>query len=164
MKNGLIEPLRDDLESMTRLFEDGQVFHHQLFSEIFCKPDNHEEIETYLASYLKPKNFMRKRRCFAMCSFHEDQMQGYLLYQLHKSSNVFFGQDRWFGYVVDIAVDQRFRKMGVATNLLSFLDEQIQNLGGGLISGQVWNGNAASEKLFENNGFEWTAKQFYRVS
>jgi len=109
------------------------------------------------------RNRFRSRRRFALSRFKDDELQGYILYQLHKSSDVFFGNDRWFAYVDDIAVSEKFRKNGIASELLNILVDKVETLGGGIISGQVWSQNTSSEALFEKTKFEATAKQFHRV-
>ena len=134
-----------------------------MFPRIFCKPDDEAKIAGYFQSFLKPRNPFRARHRFARAWFDGDVLEGYLLFQLHKSSDVFFGNDRWFAYVEDIAIGEGFRRKGTASKLMSSLINDVEELGGGIISGQVWSGNEASEKLFMTSNFDCTAKQFYRV-
>lgn len=166
-RNGIIEPSRDDIDAMHEIFKVGQIQHHEAFPEIFCRPDSEDKVRAYIESFLQPKKRFRirrhPRRQFALARFKEDQLQGYIFYQLHKSSDIFFGENRWFAYVDDIAVSERFRKMGVASELLKALTDEVEALGGGIVSGQVWDQNTSSEVLFTKAKFEASAKQFYRV-
>ena len=164
-RNGILEPTQADIAAMCEIFTNGQIHHQKLYPEIFCAPDNQEKIRAYIGSFFKPRSLFRKRsqNRFALGWFENGELKGYLLYQIHKTSDVFFGEDRWSAYVDDIAVGEGSRKKGVASKLLNSLVEKIEELGGGMISGQVWNGNTSSEILFEKTGFEAVAKQFYRV-
>ena len=163
---GILEPSRDDIAAMCEIFKNGQIHHQQLYPQIFCAPDNQEKIRAYIGSFFKPRSLFRNRvqHRFALAWFENGELKGYLLYQIHKTSDVFFGEDRWSAYVDDIAVGEGSRKKGIASKLLNSLVEKVEDLGGGMISGQVWNGNTSSEALFEKAGFEAVAKQFYRVS
>ena len=165
-RDGIHEPSRHDIQKMCRIFTDGQVHHQNLYPQIFCSPDSEEKIQAYIGSFFAPRNPFRNRNRnrFALAWYEHDELKGYLLYQLHKTSDVFFGEDRWSAYVDDIAVGEGSRKKGVASKLLNSLLEKVDALGGGMVSGQVWNGNTSSEVLFEKAGFEAVAKQFYRVS
>ena len=60
-------------------------------------------------------------------------------------------------------MSEDFRQQGVASKLLGSLVKDIDGLGGGIISGQVWSGNDASEKLFEKAEFTEHAKHFLRI-
>ena len=162
-RNGLCEPSLRDVPAMCDIFKCGQIYHHQEFPRIFCEPDDDAKISGYFQSFLKPRNPFRSRHRFARAWFGDDVLEGYLLFQLHKSSDVFFGNDRWFAYVDDIAIAENFRQRGTASKLMKSLIDDVEKLGGGIISGQVWRGNDASEKLFTKSNFDCTAKQFYRV-
>ncbi len=166
-RNGIAEPSRDDIDAMYEIFKVGQIQHHEAFPRIFCRPDSENKVRAYIESFLQPKKRFRirryPRRHFALARFKEDELQGYIFYQLHKSSDIFFGENRWFAYVDDIAVGERFRKMGVASELLNTLTSEVETLGGGIVSGQVWDQNVSSEVLFTKAKFEASAKQFYRV-
>jgi len=162
-RNGLCEPSRRDVPAMCEVFKHGQIYHHQMFPRIFCKPDNEAKIAGYVQSFLKPRNPFRTRHRFARAWFGDDILEGYVLFQLHKTSDVFFGNDRWFAHIEDIAIGVKFRQKGTASKLMKSLTDDVENLGGGIISGQVWRGNEASERLFEKSDFERAAKQFYRV-
>jgi len=163
LRSGICEPGRQDVEAMCAIFVNGQVHHHQLYPKIFCRPDNQEKIRAYIGGFLKPRNPFRARHRFAQGWFEDDELKGYLLYQLNKTSDVFFGEDRWFAYVDDIAVSESSRKKGIASKLLNALIDEVDALGSGMIAGQVWKQNDSSEALFEKSGFEAVAKQFYRV-
>jgi len=162
-RSGICEPTRQDIEAMCAIFKDGQVYHHQLYPKIFCRADNEAKIRAYVGGFLKPRNPFRGRNRFAQAWFEDDELKGYLLYQLNKTSDVFFGDDCWFAYVDDIAVSETSRKKGIASKLLNSLISEIESLGSGMIAGQVWNQNRSSEILFEKSGFEAVAKQYYRV-
>jgi len=163
-RTGIEEPNRNDIPSMCEIFKSGQVHHHQLYPKIFCQPDNEEKIRAFISSFFKGRNPFRVQQRFALGWFEDDELKGYLLYSLSKTSDVFHGEDRWSAYVDDIAVNEASRKKGIASQLLNSLIKKVDDLGGGMISGQVWKQNTSSEVLFEKAGFEAAAKQFYRVT
>lgn len=151
------------LEAMTGLFEQGQKPHHRSFPEHFGPGKNHEAIATYFKGFLKPRNPFRSRTGFAIGLFIEDNLVGYLLYKLNQTNDVFYGRRRWHCYVEDIVVDQSARGLGGASALMSALLAETSSLGNCSMSGTVWDGNAASQALFQKHGFEPLSQSFYKV-
>ena len=86
------EPDTQHLEKMRVLFKSGQDSHHEKFPDIFCSADDDAAIDLYLRGFLKPKNPFRTRRKYALAWFVDDALCGYLLYHLHKSSDIFLGR------------------------------------------------------------------------
>lgn len=151
------------VEAMSVLFEQGQEPHHQAFPEHFGPAKNHAAITAYLQGFLKPRNPFRSRTGFAMGLFVEDKLVGYLLYRLNEASDVFYGRPRWHCYVEDIVVDQAARGLGGASALMSALLAEISSLGECAVSGTVWNGNSASQALFQKHGFKPLSQSFFKV-
>ncbi len=162
-RDGIFEPCRGDVPAMCEIFKSGQIYHQNLFPDIFCAPDNEEKICAYIQGFTKPRNPFRTRRKFSYACFNNDVLEGYVLFQLYNNSNVFFKNDRWFAHIEDIAVGENFRKNGTASKLMNSLISRVDGLGGGVISGQVWRGNEASGNLFAKSGFSSHAQDFYRV-
>jgi len=92
----------------------------------------------------------------------DDSVKGYLLYQLYETNNIFYGKTRQICFVEDIAVDPDTRGLGGASMLLDYLNTKTDKLDNCLTSATIWNGNAASEKLFRKYGFADQSKAFYR--
>lgn len=159
------EPL---IAAMAALFAQGQGPHHDAFPDHFGPASNRTEIEGYLRSFLEPQNPLREwlkgRQGYAKGWFVDGALAGYLLYRLHRSSNVFYGQERWTCFVEDIVVDTAARGMGGASALLGAVLSEAGNHKNCVISGTVWNGNSASEALFGKHGFEPLSRTFYKVS
>lgn len=155
--------MRADLPAMCEIFKAGQRDHHAMYPEIFCKPDDEEKILVYLGGFLKPRNPLRTQKRFAEGWYEEGVLLGYLLYQIHQTSDVFFGNNRWSAYVDDIAVSEAARGNGIGSKLLNSLVQKVEERGGGMVSGQVWKQNESSEALFGKAGFDAVATQFYRV-
>ena len=164
IQNGeVVEMGHHHLEPMADIFKSGQWHHNKAFPNIFCEPNDHDEIVRYLRGFLKPKNPFQTRRNFSLVWTVDDEARGYVLYQLYRSSNVFFGRARWTCFVDDIAIDSAFRGRGGASMLMETLIKKVETLPNCVVSGQVWKKNDASEALFRKFGFSDEAKTFYRT-
>lgn len=152
------------IPKMVDIFCHGQNMHHDLFPDVFCQANDPEKIERHFKGYMKPRNPLRTRRNFARIWEHENQLAGYVLYQLYSSSNVFFGDNRWMCFVDDIAIDPSFRARGGASKLLGSVVDEVDALGNCLFHAQIWRSNEASEALFKKFGFDDKAKNYYRLS
>lgn len=151
------------LDRMIALFQQGQQPHHQAFPDHFGPGDNHQAIAHYLKAFLPPKNPFRSRTQFAKGWFVDGAVMGYLIYQLYQRLDVFYGRPRWACFVEDITIDQSSRASGGASFLIDSLLGEIDTLPDYMLSATVWNGNAASQKLFEKYGFTAQSSCFYRM-
>lgn len=159
-KGSVVETDVSHLQTMADIFKNGQQLHHDNFPDIFCPPADKAEIEYYLRGYLKPKNPFRTQRKFTTSWIIEDQVAGYLLYQLSNSSNVFFGKNKWHCFVDDIAIHPEYSGRGGASTLLNDLSEKLSALDNCTITAQVWRGNEASEALFKKFHFDDYSKNY----
>lgn len=57
------------------------------------------------------------------------------------------------GWVCSVAVDPRFRRMGIARNLVGELEARLRHKGASLIFSMVPRDNAGAQDLFETEGF-----------
>lgn len=165
MRNSLAEATRRDLPEMCAIFKCAQIYHHEMFPQIFCMPDDEDSIRTYIGGFFKSRHPLRRgtRTRFARGWFENDRLGGYMLYQFYSSTNVFFGPARWFAHIDDIAVSDEYRQRGVGDALMNALTEDMERAGGGILSGQIWAGNDASQNLFKKNGYDASAQHFYRA-
>lgn len=161
----IVTPSDQHLSKMADIFEAGQAPHCASHPQIFCEANNRQGIISYIRGYFEPRNPLRRRgrRKFARVWIVDGEVGGYLLYQLHQTSDVFFGDERWVCYVDDIAIDPDFQKAGGASQLMDALMEEVSGLKNCLVSGQVWRDNDASEALFRKFGFDDKSKTFFRV-
>jgi len=159
----ILESSQEHLDAMADIFKHGQEQHHEAFPDVFCAADNHDEIVRYIRTFLKPGNPFRTRRNFSLVWILDNELRGYMLYQLYETSNVFFGKKRWTCFVEDIAVDPDYRSLGGASMLVDYLTVKLDGLGDCIASAQVWKGNDASEALFRKYGFDDLSKTFYRT-
>jgi len=159
----IAEPCKQHLEKMSEIFKSGQMLHYQAFPEIFCSADDEDAVLRYLRTFCKPKNPFKTRRKFALAWFVNNEVHGYLLYHLHKTSDVFFGRERWMCFIEDIAIDNSSRSKGGASQLINHLMTELKTLGNCLVSAQVWRGNEPSEALFSKYNFDAKSKHFYCV-
>ena len=164
-KNGTIaEATPSHLDAMIKIFQAGQYQHVEMVPDIFCDPDNPDEIGAYIQGYFKPRNPFHSRRKFAVGWFVDGELGGYLLYQLYSSSDIFFGQNRWVCFVSDIAISPDHQSKGGATQLMDYLvTEKAGPLKNCIISGQVWKGNDASSGLFRKFGFDVRSENFFKI-
>ena len=161
--NNTVPASKIHIPQMVAIFRQGQNQHHDLFPKIFCPPDNQEKIVQYLNGYLKPRNPLRTRKNYSLVWCIDDIPVGYVLYQIHHSSNVFFGDDRWMCFVDDIAIDTAHHGKGGGSTLLQRVIEHTEQLKNCIIHAQVWRGNEASKALFNKFNFDDTAINFYRL-
>lgn len=150
--------------AMAALFDQGQAPHHHSFPEHFGPGDNGAAIASYLQGFLRPRNPFRARTGFAKGLFLNDELAGYLLYRLNKTDDVFYGKVRWSCHIEDIVVDEAARGRKGASAMMSALLEELAPLGECAISGNVWNGNSASQALFESHGFEPLSQSYHKVN
>ena len=159
----VVETRPEHLAQMVTIFAHGQDQHHTTFPDIFGAPDNDAKIMDYLRSYLKPRNPMRTRRNFSLSWMVDNEVGGFILYQLYSTANVFYGRQRWICFIEDIAIDPVHRSKGGASALLESLLEQVKELDNCIVNAQVWRGNEASNALFRKYGFDDKAMNFCRV-
>ncbi|MEM1053040.1 MAG: GNAT family N-acetyltransferase [Pseudomonadota bacterium] len=151
------------IAAMIALFEQGQEAHHLSFPKYFGPADNRAEIAAYVQGFLKPRNPFRTRTGFAKGLFLGDSLAGYLLYRLRETNDVFYGRARWNCHVDDIVIDEDARGSGGASALMTALLAELQPLGECAVSGTIWNGNSASQALFEKHGFQSLSQSFHKV-
>ncbi len=152
------------VEAMAHIFQQGQKPHHERFPDIFGPADNVQAIISYMRGFLKPRNPFREQRNFAIVWQDEGKVGGYLLYQLYQTSNIFYGKDHWVNFVEDIAVDESVRGKGVASQLMDYMADVIEDCTPCIASANVWRGNEASEALFEKYGYSALSKTYYRTN
>ena len=160
----ILEPEVRHLDNMAAIYKHGQNQHHEAFSDIFCPAVGRDEIIRHMRHYFPPKNPFKSRRNYSLAWIVENELRGYLLYQLYETSNIFYGKECWICFVDDIAVDPIYRSHGGASMLLTELTKKLEKLGDYIVSGQVWNGNDASVALFRKHGFDNRSNNFYRTN
>ena len=66
---------------------------------------------------------------------------------------VMAGYDGHRGWIYSIAVDPKHQKQGIGSNLLSFAQSKLINLGCLKVNLQIMEGNKAVQKFYSANGF-----------
>ncbi|MGB7373066.1 N-acetyltransferase family protein [Pontixanthobacter sp.] len=156
-------PTQPLLAVMVDLFQQGQTSHHAAFPAHFGPASDSAPIARYCRGFLKPRNPFRKRSGFAKGLFIDGVLAGHVLYRLNKGYNVFYGSPRWSCFIEDITITETARGTGGASALMEALLADMEALGQCVISGTVWNMNAASAALFTKHGFEPLSRAFHKV-
>lgn len=118
-----------------------------------------EETDTYLSNqpsdaYLS--DLLAKAHFIAICAVSDDTVIGGLAaYQLDK-----FEQDRREIYIYDLAVDEKYRRRGVATNVLNVLCEEAIRREVYIVFVQADLEDAPAIALYEKFGAKETALHF----
>jgi len=118
-----------------------------------------EEPETYLGkqpddAYLR--DLLEKAQFIAICAMSDEAVIGGLAaYQLDK-----FEQDRREIYIYDLAVDEQFRRRGVATAMINALREEAIRRDAYVIFVQAHLGDAPAIALYEKLGIKEAAHHF----
>jgi ribosomal protein S18 acetylase RimI-like enzyme len=150
--------------AMVGLFKQGQAPHHEAFPEHFGPADDDGAIASYLRSFFKPRNPLRKHTGYAIGWYAQGTLKGYLLYRLYRSRDIFYGKPRWHCYVEDIVVDANARGTGAGSAMMAALLDKTAPLKNCCIAGTVWQMNSASQALFTRHGFEARSQTFYKVN
>ena len=86
---------------------------------------------------------LRQRNCIGMVAEHEDQIVGFMIYELHKQRL----------HVLNFAVAARFRRMGVATQMATKLITKLSTQRRSRILLEVRETNLAAQLFFRSSGF-----------
>lgn len=125
----------------------------ETFAEAFAEPETYlskQADDAYLSALLAKAHFI------AICAMNDDAVIGALAaYQLDK-----FEQDRREIYIYDLAVDQNFRRRGVATAMINALREEAVRRDAYMIFVQADLADAPAIALYEKLGVKETAHHF----
>ena len=123
------------------------------FAKAFEEPETYlskQADDTYLSELLAKAHFI------AICAVNDGAVIGGLAaYQLDK-----FEQDRREIYIYDLAVDNDFRRRGVATAMINALREEAVRRDAYIIFVQADLGDAPAIALYEKLGVKETAHHF----
>jgi len=86
---------------------------------------------------------LRQRNCIGMVAEHEDQIVGFMIYELHKQRL----------HVLNFAVAARFRRFGVATQMATKLIAKLSTQRRSRILLEVRETNLAAQLFFRSAGF-----------
>jgi [ribosomal protein S18]-alanine N-acetyltransferase len=86
---------------------------------------------------------LRQRNCIGMVAEHEDQVVGFMIYELHKNRI----------HVLNFAVAEAFRRYGVGSQMLAKLVAKLSTQRRSRIVLEVRETNLAAQLFFRENGF-----------
>jgi ribosomal-protein-alanine N-acetyltransferase len=86
---------------------------------------------------------LRQRNCIGMVAEHDDQIVGFMIYELHKQRL----------HVLNFAVAARFRRMGVASQMATKLIAKLSTQRRSRILLEVRETNLAAQLFFRSAGF-----------
>jgi len=86
---------------------------------------------------------LRQRNCIGMVAEHDDHVAGFMIYELHKNRI----------HVLNFAVAERYRRMGVGSQMLAKLIAKLSTQRRSRILLEVRETNLAAQLFFRENGF-----------
>lgn len=86
---------------------------------------------------------LRQRNCIGMVAEHEDQVAGFMIYELHKSRI----------HVLNFAVANDFRRRGVGSQMIAKLIAKLSSQRRSRLALEVRETNLAAQLFFRENGF-----------
>lgn len=86
---------------------------------------------------------LRQRNCIGMVAEHEEQVVGFMIYELQKSRI----------HVLNFAVHPRYRRCGVGSQMIAKLSAKLSSQRRNRIQLEVRETNLAAQLFFRTNGF-----------
>jgi ribosomal-protein-alanine N-acetyltransferase len=96
---------------------------------------------------------LRQRNCIGMVAEHDDQVVGFMIYELHKARL----------HVLNFAVDSRYRRLGVGSQMIEKLVGKLSSQRRNRILLEVRETNLAAQLFFRASGFRAVSvlREFY---
>ena len=96
---------------------------------------------------------LRQRNCIGMVAEHDDQVVGFMIYELHKARL----------HVLNLAVSSRFRRLGVGAQMIEKLIGKLSSQRRNRILLEVRETNLAAQLFFRSSGFRAVSvlREFY---
>jgi [ribosomal protein S18]-alanine N-acetyltransferase len=96
---------------------------------------------------------LRQRNCIGMVAEHDDQVVGFMIYELHKARL----------HVLNLAVGSRFRRLGVGAQMIEKLIGKLSSQRRNRILLEVRETNLAAQLFFRSSGFRAVSvlREFY---
>ena len=96
---------------------------------------------------------LRQRNCIGMVAEHDDQVVGFMIYELHKTRL----------HMLNFAVGSRFRRLGVGAQMIEKLIGKLSSQRRNRILLEVRETNLAAQLFFRSSGFRAVSvlREFY---
>jgi [ribosomal protein S18]-alanine N-acetyltransferase len=96
---------------------------------------------------------LRQRNCIGMVAEHDDQVVGFMIYELHKARL----------HVLNLAVGSRFRRLGVGAQMIEKLIGKLSSQRRNRVLLEVRETNLAAQLFFRSSGFRAVSvlREFY---
>ena len=148
MKTDLIirRAVLNDLEMIGRLWQEFMDFHRARDSHFTRSVDGHERFKEFIAGHIPSKTV-----CVLVAEKH-GEVVGYCLAALAKHPSVFEKQD--YGQVFDLAVTERFRRMGIGEKMYQMVQSWFSEQGVYRIEIRVAVTNETSAAFWRTMGFK----------
>ena len=150
------EAKQSDIEPMVTIWKQ-YISNTEPFFDQFVNEKSLDEnsIINYKTSLLEYFNDDRK---FCLVSRIDDQITGYIYGEILDNKSIFRNQ---IGYIVDLMIDNKFRRKGLGVNLLNSAKSWFSKNKIKKISIQVRSENNVAIQFWEKLGFEERIKKMY---
>ena len=139
--------VKDDLPDLVRLNEQIQFQHAEQYPSEFKYPTKYEEISNFFEELIDIQSTV------LIIANVEDQIIGYLYYEIHNvNENPFkFGKKRC--YIHHILVDHTYRRAGVGSSLIAWVEDAANTENASEIVLDTMELNHVAHRYFEQSGF-----------
>ena len=150
----IIDLTRRHLTAMIALRNRTQAVHHHMLPHVFSRDVNPNLIKEELKGYLPPWWPFSSRDSFARGWVEGGDLAGYVLFRMgHRPPDGLF-LDRRLVLINDIAVAQAHQDRGIARALVQNVVDDAAETGDEVeLIATIWEGNAASQRVFADQGF-----------
>ncbi|MBQ7192458.1 MAG: GNAT family N-acetyltransferase [Paludibacteraceae bacterium] len=135
-----------DIPRLMDLLQQVAMVHHHLRPELF-KPDttkySEQELETLLGDESKP-----------IFVYDDGEVLGYAFCRITEVKNDRLLQDRKTLYIDDLCVDEKARGKHIGGALFEFVRDYARSIGCQAVTLNVWAGNDAAIRFYQNKGMQ----------
>ena len=135
-----------DIPRIMDLLHQVNLVHHQLRPDLF-KPHTTKYSDEELAAMMETE----QQPIFV---FDDGKVSGYVFCQIQEVRDDLLLQDRKTLYIDDLCVDETARGKHIGRQLFDYVREYAQTIGCQAITLNVWEGNDAAMRFYQNIGMQ----------
>jgi len=137
---------RADIPRIRELLHQVNMVHHELRPDLF-KPHTTKYSDEQLAD-------MMEKETQPIFVYDDGRVEGYAFCQIQEVRDDLLLEDRKTLYIDDLCVDERARGKQIGRRLFEHVRAYAQTIGCDAITLNVWEGNDAAMRFYQNNGMQ----------
>ena len=143
-----------DLNDLVRLNDQIQHQHAEQYPEEFKYPANADEVSNFFDELISSETDI------VLVAFDETSIFAYLWYAIQQIPENRFKYAKARYYIQQVLVDSAIRRLGTASTLFEWVENEAKNNGVTQIALDTWSLNKHAHDFFERQGFEKTQLLF----